>query len=86
MKSPMVGILEIAVKSFYGVTRKGVELVPPGTSIEERLAKLDTCITLECRGLLMDTDLARVNRLVRDVRKARCLLADRTIERTHHRR
>lgn len=86
MKSPMVGILEIAVKSFDGVTCMGVELVPPGTSIEERLAKLDTCITLECRDLLMDTDLARVNRLVRDVRKARCLLADRTLERTHHRR
>ena len=86
MKSPMVGILEIAVKSFDGVTRMGVELVPPGTSMEERLAKLDTCITLECRDLLMDTDLARVNRLVRDVRKARCLLADRTLERTHHRR
>lgn len=86
MKSPMVGILEIAVKSFDGVTCMGVELVPPGTSIEERLAKLDTCITLECRDLLMDTDLARVSRLVRDVRKTRCLLADRTLERTHHRR
>ena len=86
MKSPMVGILEIAVKSFDGVTCMGVELVPPGTSIEERLAKLDTCITLECRDLLMDTDLARVNRLVRDVRKARCLLADRTLKLTHRRR
>ncbi len=84
----MVGILEIAVKSFDGVTCMGVELVPPGTSMEERLAKLGigTCITLECHGLLMDTDLVRVNRLVRDVRKARCLLADRTLERTHHRR